>query len=73
MYKFIDLCLKGVAYPSQIEAYIEQWHNSDSTEEVDAYLGMTWDEYARYLRDDEAIYQIVEEHRQGKDLAVVKR
>ena len=73
MSRFIDLCLQGIAHPGQIEDYIEQWHNSDSTEEVDAYLGLTWEEYARYMRDDEAIYQIVEEHRQGKELVAVKR
>lgn len=41
------------------------WHNSDSTEEIYEFMGMTWEEYARWAQAPYAIYLIVHDRVRG--------
>ncbi|MEI2282438.1 hypothetical protein [Paenibacillus polysaccharolyticus] len=50
--KFMDACLNGDALSEDIETYIEEWHESESTEEVFEYLGMTEEEYGLWVEND---------------------
>jgi hypothetical protein len=37
-----------------IHDYIEEWHNSDSNKELHEYLGLTWEQYAKFVEDEES-------------------
>jgi len=61
---FIDLVLSGHARASDIEDFIEEWHDlpEDSPEaqiEVYDYLGMTWDEYRLWAEHAESLRFII--------------
>lgn len=32
---------------------IEEWHGSDSNQELHEFLGLTWEQYARWVKTDE--------------------
>lgn len=47
--KFIDLCLQGEAMATEIDEFVDRWHESDSGESLPEYLGMTEQEYALWV------------------------
>jgi len=64
---FIQLCIEGKAKPEDISADVERWHN---TEEVAIplalhdYLGMTWEEYGKWVQDPSILPTIIEAHKE---------
>lgn len=65
---FITQCLVGTAQPSEIDYFIKMWHrNHEGRTDLTLRrcLGMTEEEYSKWLLDSNAIYQILEE-RQGR-------
>lgn len=50
--KFMDACLSGDALLEEIEDYVDEWHESDSTEELYEYLGLAKEEYAIWVEND---------------------
>jgi hypothetical protein len=61
---FIDLVLSGRARISDIEDYIEEWHNLPEDApgvrlQVYEYLGMTWEEYRLWAERNESLRFIV--------------
>lgn len=65
MSNFIQNCINGDALLSEIDNYIDEWHNSNSTEALHIYLGMKKKEYALYVEDDIYLASIVTAHKQG--------
>jgi hypothetical protein len=59
MSNFMQLCLAGKAQPTDIDSFVSQWHKSDSTLELDAYLGLTEEEYDLWLVEPDALADIV--------------
>lgn len=47
--KFVDKLLAGEVTEEDIDDYISEWHKSTSTLPLHEFLGMTWDEYGRWL------------------------
>lgn len=41
----MDLCIKGDVQEDEIDDFVEEWHDSDLELGLDAFLGMTWEEY----------------------------
>lgn len=62
---FIDRCLAGTAVPSEIDDYVDLWHDTAVGKEVPlhVFLGMDEHEYALWIRDPNAIHKIVEVHK----------
>ncbi len=50
---FIDSYLQGKALAEDIEDYIDQWHESQNQGELHEFLGLTWDEYSLWVKNDE--------------------
>jgi hypothetical protein len=57
--KFIEACHEGDALLEEIEDYIDEWHDSDSEEEIYEYLGMTIDEYGLWVENDAMLKTII--------------
>lgn len=57
--KFIDLCLAGHALPEDIDDFVDQWHDSDSTLPLSEYLGMSSDEYESWLHAPDTLNSII--------------
>jgi hypothetical protein len=57
--KFIDAVVNGNAKPSEISNYIAEWHSC--TEPVTAYdfLGMTFEEYQKFVLDENSLVCII--------------
>jgi hypothetical protein len=55
---FIADCVNGIAKTSNINKYIEEYHEIGRGEIWD-YLGMSWGEYATWLENDNYLDTIV--------------
>lgn len=60
---FIYALLDGEVTPEQISDYVEDWHRSSSPGSLHEYLGLTDNEYSRWVRDPNELLKIVEERR----------
>ncbi|MGJ9460469.1 hypothetical protein [Oceanobacillus sp. CF4.6] len=56
--KFMEACLQGEALLEEIDDYVDEWHDSDSDEEIYDYLGMTIEEYGVWVEDDSMLKTI---------------
>lgn len=58
---FIDRCLAGSATLDDIDDYVEGWHQGVVGQELELreLLGMSKQEYARWMRNADAIADIV--------------
>ncbi|UVI31010.1 hypothetical protein [Paenibacillus spongiae] len=63
--KYMEACFAGEALQEEIEDYIEEWHESNSTEEVYEYLGMTEEEYAIWVENDSMLRTIFHARKLG--------
>ncbi len=59
---FVDDCLAGVATLDEIDDYVERWHEGTIGHDVELreLLGMSKQEYARWMQDANAIDEIIE-------------
>jgi hypothetical protein len=60
--RFIELCLAGRATVAEIDDYVARWHNGLAGQDcqLHEYLGMTWEEYARWVLDPDLIQEIID-------------
>jgi hypothetical protein len=58
---FIEKCVSGEESVDAIDEYIEMWHNSgdEVTRSLAEYLGMSQEDYFKWVKDGNYIYQIV--------------
>lgn len=71
MYNFISDCINGDALLSEIDDYIDLWHDSDTDLSLHDYLGMTQKEYALYVEDEQYLATIVTAHKEGVNIKLV--
>lgn len=64
----MDACIEGEALIEEIDDYIEEWHNSDSLEEIYEFLGMTFDEYSIWVENASMIKTIFYAREIGKSI-----
>jgi hypothetical protein len=62
---FIDLCLEGKADLSDIDEYVEKWHNNNDDMPLCQFLGMTIVEYSRWVEQPEFLNFILFSRRFG--------
>ena len=68
MSNFIEDCLKGDALLSEIDDYIDIWHESDNDEEeLSQFLGMTKEEYSLFVTRPDALSTIVAAHKENAE------
>jgi hypothetical protein len=56
---FVDLCLEGEALLTDIDRYVESWHNSETKTSLHDYLGLKLDEYALWVEKPQALRYII--------------
>lgn len=57
--KFMDLLIKGEVGEDEIDDFIDDWHDGDSTEHLHTYLGMTYREYKFWLTTPTTLQTII--------------
>lgn len=62
MSSFIQKCLTGEALFDDIDDYIDIWHDSQGDEPIYEFLGMTQEEYARWVKNPDCLSQIIIAH-----------
>lgn len=56
---FITKVLSGLEFADLIDDYIDQWNDSDTSEELHDFLGFTWNEYALWCENSSALGAIL--------------
>ncbi|MFI5159208.1 MAG: hypothetical protein ACHQF4_10110 [Sphingobacteriales bacterium] len=73
MSNFIKDCINGYALPSEIDDYIDQWHDGDSNISLHEFLGMSKKEYVLFVEDESYLPLIVTAHKTEKDIVTLMR
>ena len=63
MSNFIEKCLSREADPEDIDEFIDQWHENPGHQALHEFLGMTRNEYARWIADAGALPTIINSRR----------
>ena len=56
---FVEKCLSGSARPEEIEDYVDFWHTGGDNRELYQYLGLTLEEYSRWVENPSTLDQIL--------------
>lgn len=65
---FLSAVLSGQASADDTDDWVEVWHNNPhlhADTSLEDFLGLNWTEYANWVRDPDAIHEIVEQRRNG--------
>ena len=65
-HSFIHLCAAGELLLDDIDDIVDEWHDSDTTEELYEYLGMTQQEYRLWIHDPDILPFIITARTQGR-------
>lgn len=69
---FIDLCLSGEAFASEIDDYVDMWHEGTAGEnqELHDFLGMNLNEYSLWATKPSILPFIIKAHKNNSTLDV---
>ncbi len=56
---FLEKVLTGKAQLDEIDDYVERWHLSSSRLELHEYLGLSLQEYSKWVEDPESIKKLI--------------
>lgn len=73
MSNFIKDCIAGDALMSDIDDYIDSWHESDSDLSLSEFLGMSPEDYQLYVEDAAYLATIITAHKRGEKIFTVMR
>ncbi len=62
---FIDVVLHGDALWTEIDDWVDQWHDTDTGMELHEFLGMTSDEYGLWVEQPSALRVILGARERG--------
>lgn len=65
---FMAKCIKGEVLLDEIDHYIDLWHEGDSSDPLHVFLGMTWDEYARWVANPQILASIIAGHQENQTI-----
>ena len=68
MSNFIQECLSGAARLTDIDTYIERWHQCDSDKSIHDFLGLTLPEYSLWVEYPDALSRIVTARNTGANI-----
>lgn len=71
MSNFILNCINGDALLSEIDDYIDLWHDSDTGLSLHDFLGMTKEEYALFVEDEQYLATIVTARREKGNIKLI--
>lgn len=58
-YSFVSLCANGKLSCDDIDDYVDEWHESDSKQELFEFLGMTQKEYMLWVQTPDILPFII--------------
>ena len=61
--KFIELVLEGEAFDTEIDDFVESWHQSNSKLSLAEFLGFTDQEYAAWVAQPKSLESIIASHK----------
>lgn len=70
---FIQDCLNGKALLTDIDDYIDTWHDQESDIPIFDFLGMSKKEYALFVEDETYLAKIVMAHRDKININEIMR
>lgn len=73
MSNFIIDCLNGDALLSDINDYIDKWHESDTDLSLHDFLGMDSVEYSLFVEDENYLGSIIAAHKTHKNVVTLVR
>ena len=62
MMTFIQKCVKGLAKVDEVDDYVEEWHFGHFDISLSEFLGMTDEEYGRWMVNGSILSDIIAEH-----------
>ena len=65
---FVDLCLEGSVAPSEIDDFVDRWHEGDSRVSIETFLGFTQEEYACWVEEPWTLRSILFSRKTGHSL-----
>lgn len=65
---FVSMCANGELLLEDIDDFIDEWHESDSAEEIYDYLGMSQQEYRLWVHDPDMLPFIVTARSQRRSI-----
>lgn len=68
---YINACLSGIAAIDDIDAYIEYWHTHDTRTSLTDFLGMTREEYSRWLKSGTGLEDILHARKVGSQKGII--
>ncbi|MBD1362215.1 hypothetical protein IDJ77_00205 [Mucilaginibacter sp. ZT4R22] len=71
MSNFIIDCINGDALTSDVNDYIDTWHDGDFNITLHEYLGMKKNEYALFVQDETYLASIITAHKFGKNIVSI--
>ena len=69
MSNFIQKCLSRETAPEEIDDFIDQWHANPGRQSLHEFLGMSRDEYARWLADAASLPAIINSRKYSENNA----
>jgi hypothetical protein len=61
---FVDRCIEGIAFLTDIDDFVDAWHDGDYNQPIWDFLGMKENEYELWVERPESLRFIVAAHRQ---------
>lgn len=62
----IELLLRGEAFLDDIDDYVDDWHESSTSDSLAEYLGMARNEYALWVEQPDSLRLIVAAREEGQ-------
>lgn len=63
MTTFIELCVKGEETVDDVQKYINKWHSSKRGFTLRETLGLTYQEYSKWLAEEISLEKILQQRR----------
>lgn len=70
-HKVVDLACNGQALLEDVNDVVEYWHTHESELSFPAFLGMTDEEYGRWLQSEAALVEIINSRKRSRPAVAV--
>lgn len=59
---FVELCLHGTVQPSEIDRFVEEWHEGRVGQnlKLHEHLGLSWEEYSAWVTRPSTLPSLLE-------------
>lgn len=71
MSNFIIDCINGDALMSDVNDYIDKWHENDTGLPLHEFLGMHKNEYILFIEDENYLGSIIRAHKSDKNIGSI--